>query len=402
MRAARALLGLYLLTAVAVAVQRGMIIRENNFVIFRAAFRHLVAGLNLYAAYPAEHADLFKYSPTFAFLFAPFALMPFQLAFLVWACAGAFAVWWGITRVLAPHQAALALVVSWIAVASDLQRAQSNSLCVGLMLIGFAALERRRQAGAALAIALAMFVKIFPVSAIASAALYPRRVRFGAVFALVAAALFALPIVAVRVPSLLSQYQWWYALERRDAVPLAAYGTAGAAVYAGVMGQLHVWFSVDWPHWPVQLAGLVILLSPIVFQRRGYVDPGFRLRFFTSTLVFCVLFNHQAESPTFVFAVVGAAIWYAASDRAWWRTVLILAVLLVVSGGSSGILPPGVYRGVYVAYMLKTLPLIPLWIVMQAELWLMRGVPGEPIRASERPETGQLDAAGPQAAPELR
>src|SRR5262249_18018655 len=37
--------------------------RCNNFLIFRAAFDHLVAGRDLYAAYPGEHADLFKYSP---------------------------------------------------------------------------------------------------------------------------------------------------------------------------------------------------------------------------------------------------------------------------------------------------------------------------------------------------
>jgi len=57
----------------------------NNFLIFRSAFDHLLAGRDLYAAYPAEHADLFKYSPTFALLFAPFALLPFGIALYMFA-----------------------------------------------------------------------------------------------------------------------------------------------------------------------------------------------------------------------------------------------------------------------------------------------------------------------------
>ena len=72
-RALRVLLALYLATALAVAVQRTLLSHENNFIILRSAYDHLIAGKDLYAAYPALHADYFKYSPTFAFLFAPFA-----------------------------------------------------------------------------------------------------------------------------------------------------------------------------------------------------------------------------------------------------------------------------------------------------------------------------------------
>ena len=39
---------------------------SGNFEIFRTASRHLLEELNLYAEYPREHSDRFKYSPTFA------------------------------------------------------------------------------------------------------------------------------------------------------------------------------------------------------------------------------------------------------------------------------------------------------------------------------------------------
>src|ERR1700712_26717 len=46
---------------------------SGNFEIFRLASRHLVSGEDMYAEYPAEISDRFKYSPTFALLFAPLA-----------------------------------------------------------------------------------------------------------------------------------------------------------------------------------------------------------------------------------------------------------------------------------------------------------------------------------------
>ena len=88
------LLGLLWIGAiVAATLQQGVARQNNNFRIFRAASRHLIAGSDLYAAYPAEHFDFYKYSPTFALLFAPFAYVPFPLAMLLWNALNAGALY---------------------------------------------------------------------------------------------------------------------------------------------------------------------------------------------------------------------------------------------------------------------------------------------------------------------
>ena len=95
----------------------------------RAALLHLMAGQDLYAAYPALHPDFFKYSPTFAFLFAPFAVLP--LTDRATCCGPAPAhrpCIAGIMRALPPAPAGVALALAWLAVVGDLQRAQSNAL----------------------------------------------------------------------------------------------------------------------------------------------------------------------------------------------------------------------------------------------------------------------------------
>ena len=391
-RALRWLLVLYLVTAVAVALQRTLVPPvENNFLIFRAAFHHLLAGRDLYAAYPAEYTDLFKYSPTFALLFAPFALLPVVPGYVLWALVCAAAVYGGVTRVLPPAPAALALAIAWLAVLGDMQRAQTNALCAGLMMLGWAAMERRRQWPAAAAIVAGGFVKLFPVAALAGAIFHGRKGRFAVVVLAVLAVGVALPLVAVHGSSLAAQYHAWRAIESRDAIPLARYGTGGGALYAGVMGLMRVWFGLHWPFWPTQLVGVLLLLAPLARGPRRWT-PAFRLNFLASILVFCVLFNHQAESPSYSIAMIGAAVWYAASDRAWWRTLLIVACVAIVNLASTPLLPRALYEAYYVKYLLKTVPLVPLWVVMQAELFGLIAIG----TGSERAEAGEHEVAAAQ------
>ena len=398
LRARRCLLVLYLASAVGVAVQRSFYSTENNFLIFRAAFVHLTSGQDLYAAYPALHADFFKYSPTFALLFAPFALLPLVPGYILWAVACASAVFFGIARALPPRQALVALALAWLAVVGDLQRAQSNALCAGLMIMAWTSMERGREWRPAMAIAAATFVKIFPVVALATAIFRPRKMRFGLIFAAVLVAGIALPLL-VTPPSLLAnQYRSWFAIETHDAAPLARYGTGGADLYAGLMGQFRVWWGVQWPLWPTQLVGVLVLLAPLVFQRRRFGSRQFRLLFLSSILVFCVLFNHQAESPSYSIAIIGTSIWFAVSARAWWRTLFMAASIVIVNLMSTDLMPRAWYAAWYVPYLVKTIPLIPVWLAMQGELLGL--IPNRD--PSERAESDERHIVAPEALAQQR
>jgi hypothetical protein len=392
-RALKILLGVYLATAVLVAVQRTILSRENNFWIFRAAFEHLRTGQDLYAAYPDIHADFFKYSPTFALLFGPFALLPVTVGYALWAVVCALSVWYGVSKLLPSRPAAVALAFAWLAVLGDLQRAQSNALVAGCMIIAWVAFERGRQLPAAIAIAAGAFVKIFPLAAGMGALVHRRWLRFCLILTGTLAAGALLPILAAAPGTLGDQYASWYAIETQDAVEQPRIGVGGADLYAGVMGQFKVWFGVEWPHWPAQLAGLVILLLPIVLRRARFGEFHFRLQLLASLLMFCVLFNHQAESPSYVIAMLGVAIWFAAAEPARWRLGLMIACLAIVNLASTDLMPRSLYREYYVPYLLKTIPLIPAWVVVQLELHGIISNRG----ASELAEIDQLDVTGREA-----
>ncbi len=57
---------------------------SNNFRIFRYSFFHLSNHQRLYIEYPSEYWDYFFYHPVFAFLFAPFAVLPENMGLFLW------------------------------------------------------------------------------------------------------------------------------------------------------------------------------------------------------------------------------------------------------------------------------------------------------------------------------
>jgi hypothetical protein len=313
-----------------------------TFWIFRASFWHLVHGQNLYARYGSH--DLFKYSPTAALLFAPFAWTSFVTGLLLWNAFNAVALIAAMRLILNRDDTTLALLLVIPELFNALQASQSNALVAALVLTAFAAFEDGRQLRAALSIAVGVAIKIFPIAALTFALFHPRRVRSIALLAAAGAALCVLPLLVTSPSMLISQYGWWHDVETIDALALGA----------SVMRMFKQAFGVTWPNWPVQLAGTLIVLLPLA-RRDQWQSRHFRMTYLASLLVFLTIFNHQAERPSFVIAATGVAIWFVESPRDRFRLGLALFSL-------TGLLAWGY---------------APVWIAMQCELL---GILKSPIR----------------------
>ncbi len=361
------LLALYVATIIVVAIGKAYGHRgpDNNFLIFRWSFLNLASGHDMYAAQPQHHADLYKYSPSFAVLFAPFALIPFSISLALWAALNALLLFYVVYRLLPGHEAALALALIYLEVLRSMQRSQSNSLVTALVILAYLALEQRKQLGAAFSIAIGAAVKIFPLAALALAIFHPRRVRFALVTVIAMVVVLALPLLVVPPAELAAQYRSWRAVEALDALSVG--GGGGGGLYGGVMQQLRLIFGVSWPNWPVQLAGTVLLMLPLA-RWRNWAGERFRLRFLCALLVYMVIFNHQSESPSFVIAVTGIAIWFVTTPRTWWHTTVLVLTILVVSISSTDITPKSWQRDFFVHYRLKTIPCTIAWLTMIWEL----------------------------------
>src|SRR5205823_9434970 len=112
----------------------------NDFAIFRASFWNLLGNQDLYVLRLDQARDYFKYSPSFALLFAPFAVIPFVLGLFFWNAVNALAIFFSLRAVLLREQWAAAQILVALPTLRSLQSSQSNALVAGLMIAAFVCL----------------------------------------------------------------------------------------------------------------------------------------------------------------------------------------------------------------------------------------------------------------------
>ena len=172
--------------------------------------------------------------------------------------------------------------------------------------------------------------------------------------------LAALPLLVTPPSVLRMQYASWKAIQALDAL------TRGFSV----MEMVHLVSRTEWPNWPIQLAGAVALVAPLLARPARHGVWDFRRLYLCSVLLFCLIFNHKAESPTFVIGVAGAAIWFAALERRTrWEWVLFAVIVVFTILASSDVMPRVLQRELFDPYRLKVVPLIVLWLEVQRRLW---------------------------------
>jgi hypothetical protein len=353
--------------------------RENNvFLTFRASWFNLAEGRDLYQLNPS-HYDYYKYSPTFALLFAPFALLPLAGGLLLWTAVNAGALYYALGRLFTGEILLAARGIVFIDAVGSMQNAQSNVLSAALMILAFVELERRRELTAAIAVTLGTLIKIFPIMAAAFAIFRPYRVPRFALWGILCGVVGILaPLVVVSPDQLKELYRSWGALSQAD--------TMTRGIGYSVMEHIEMLFQLQLPHAPIQLVGAAVLLAPL---RRYWMwgNERFRLFFLASVLMYAVIFNHKAESPTFIIATAGVTIWFLTVERTRlaWAAFALFVVGTTLS--SSDVMPEVLQEGLFKPYKLKTVPVLFVWVLTQISLW----------RTGSRRSSGAFGVPAPQS-----
>jgi len=159
------------------------------------------------------------------------------------------------------------------------------------------------------------------------------------------------------------QYHNWVALMIAD---------ASEATGLSVTGWLSAWFGFASSYSKyITLMGVALFLLPFV-KFRLYQNELYRLLTLAAMLLWVIIFNHKAESPTYIIAVAGVGIWYFAMPRAAWRTALLVFVLIFTSLSTTDFFPLSVRVSFIMPYKIKAFPCIVAWIVVFTELMLLK------------------------------
>lgn len=335
----------------------------NNFQIFRWSYSHLVHGIDLYELDPAHHEDYYKYSPTFALLMAPLYLLPNAAALLLWTFLNTFAPFVAV-RCLNISDRAKAFVLLFICfeLLGSTQNTQSNGLTAALMIGTLAAFERKQTVLAALCVCLGFYIKVFGAAAGILFLFYERKPRFLIACALWSLALGVLPLPVTGLHGMIDLYQSW--LHRMANDP-------AHEMNISLMTMTQKWFGAAPPDIAFLVPGFVLLVLPLA-RRAVRESEGFRLLYLASLLVWVVIFNHKAESPTFVIAMAGVALWALTEPPSHFRTALLCFVFIFTGMSYSDLFPAEIRKRIIGPYRLKALPCIIAWGVMAWQLLLAR------------------------------
>ena len=325
----------------------------NNYVIFKQSFFHLIEQKDLYKLYPEEHWDLYKYSPSFSLLMAPFAALPDLVGLLFWNLLNVMILFFALWKLpfVTPKIRLLALGFIIIELITSLQNSQSNALIAGLIIFAFLFLEKRNIALASLFIVLTVFIKIFGLVAFSLFLFYPDKIK-SALYTIGWVLLFAvLPLLVTPLSQLIFQYQSWLHLLQND--HSASFGLS-------VAGWLQTWFGVDAKNLIV-IIGVILFCLPFI-NYKYFNELKFKLFFLSSILIWIIIFNHKAESATFIIAVSGISIWFFSQKFKTENLIFLLLAFVFTILSPTDLFPKSVRVNFVVPYVLKAVPCILIWV----------------------------------------
>ncbi len=368
------LLILFFLTAIFVAVRNyympELTIRltefpikaYNNYVIFRESFWHIFNGKPLYQTYHPDYYDVFKYTPTFAVFFGIFAFLPDLVGLILWNLLNAILPFYAFSQLIVFQQDKKLFILIFILLelVTSLMNSQSNGLLLGLMMLGISAFQREQISKSVLFILLTAFIKLFGVVLFALYLLKPHLIKKSIVYSIVIfSILFLLPLVFISWDYLLIQYEKMFLLLKKDSLTFVKFS---------VNGWIYNWFGFLPNKTYLLIFGLVAQLVPIYFIRLKTLNNDILLKYAASWVVWTVIFNHMAESATFVIAVGGISLYLLSLKKwNWVHYILIFLTVAFTELGPTDIYPVSLRIWIVETAQLKVFPCILFWILMTVE-----------------------------------
>lgn len=361
------LVWLFIVLLTAAAFQKFLIGQYNNYLMFARPFACLLQHQSMYVHHPELYDDLYKYSPVFAWLMAPLYYLPNWLGVLVWNLLNAAGLVIGVWYYLAdePYATAkrrIALAIILLEALITAQNMQSNNLIVGMMLLGIYCLRTQRVWAAALLFTLCLYFKFYGVGAAVFFLFYPKKIQFLMAMVVCTVVLACLPLTIISFSELMAEYQAWFNL-----IVISKLGKL-----ISLLGILVSWFGMgktDANFRIVEAIGATLFLLPLL-RFSLWSDRTYQQLMVAFFLVFVIIFNKMAESPTYVLAVTGVALWWVASpERTTLDKILLTSVIVLTSLSPTDLFPTFIQKNFLVPYSIKALPCVLIWLRIQWQLW---------------------------------
>ncbi len=334
---------------------------SNNYLIYKFTFFNLIHQQNLYLPQPEHYLDLNHYGPLFGLFIAPFVWLPDHFGAALWIMFNTAVLFVAINQLpILKQQKNIILLLSAHELMTASFSTQFNPCMTAIILLSFVFIRQKRDFWAACVIILGTFIKLYGIVGLAFFFFSDQKLKFIASLIFWSVVFFLLPMTVSSPKYIVQTYQDWY----HDLVNKNAENSESLMQDISVMGMAHRIFHLS------KIYNLYILLLAVttfgtcyLFIKK-YKYHIYQLLILSSTLIFTVLFSSGSESPTYIIAFVGVAIWFINLKRPLTNLQigLLIFAFILTSLSPSDLFPKNIKTEYIVKFALKALPCFFIWL----------------------------------------
>ncbi|WP_419800660.1 glycosyltransferase family 87 protein [Mucilaginibacter sp.] len=355
---------------------------HNNYFIYKYTFFNLIHQHNLYLPQPQHFLDLNHYGPLFGLFIAPFVWLPDHLGACLWVMFNAYILYLAINQLpIANQQKNIVLLLCSHELMTASFSTQFNPCMAAIILLSFVFIRQKKDFWAACLIILGTFIKLYGIVGLAFFFFSEQKLKLIFGLAFWSVVFFLLPMTVSSPKFVVQTYQdWFHVLVEKD-----AQNATSMMQDISVMGLIRRIFHQNFSNGIVLLPALAVFGSSYLFINK-YKTLAFQLLILSSTLLFTVLFSSGSESPTYIIAFAGVAIWFINLEKP--LTVLQISLMvfafILTSLSPSDIFPKNIKTEYVVKYALKALPCLLVWLHVVYQTWIRKAV-FSPIKTASVP-----------------
>jgi hypothetical protein len=362
------IISLWMIITLISVIKQLVIGKFNNYKIYKNVYFHTIEKLPLYKEYPLEYFDHNHYGPVFSLVIAPFALLPDYLGLPLWGLFNAGILAWAITQL--PLKSTQINAVLWICfqeLLTALLGLQFNPMMTAIIILSFVYIEKAKDFWSAFFIVLGVFVKLYGIVGLAFFFFSKNKIKFILSLLFWSIVLFTLPMLISSPEYIIQTYHEWF-----DRLILKNNENTGLDSYQDIslMGMVRrIFQDSSISNLPFLIVG-IILFGLQYLRIKQYKEESFRLMLLASVLLFTVIFSSGSESPTYIIAFVGVAIWFVIQPKpiSNTRIGLFILALILTSFSPSDLIPKFLKDNYIRPYALKALPCVLIWFSIVYEM----------------------------------
>ncbi|RKR83256.1 uncharacterized protein DUF2029 [Mucilaginibacter gracilis] len=350
------------------ALKQALLHVINNYKIYKYTFYNLIHQQNLFLQYPQFFEDKNHYGPVFALVIAPFYMLPDGLAVMLWNIFNSFMLYKAVTLLPINNKKQIAI---FLICAHELMTAsfsvQVNPFATSLIILSYVLIKNKHDFWAALAIALGTYIKLYGIVGLAFFFFSENKLKFTLSMVFWTVVLFVLPMPFSSPRFTVQCYQdWYHSLSDKDIE------NSGSTMQdISVKGMARRIFNIPTLSNIWFLGPGILLFFSSYLRIKSFKNTQFQLLILASTLIFPIIFSSSSESPTYIIAFLGVAIWFISLDRPItnFEWFLLIFAVVITSFSPSDLFPKYISTHITKRYALKALPCFMIWLKIIYETW---------------------------------